>query len=285
MSTQQDFTSSYKPTWCPGCGNFSIYPATKMALAELGYEPHQVVMSFGIGCSSNGANFFNLYAFHGIHGRTLPAAVGIKLANHKLLVIADCGDGDGYGEGLNHMIHDARGNLDINYFVHDNHLYSLTKGQMSPTTRKGMITTSTPEGALNHPFNPLATAIVCGATFVAQAFSGDIAQMKDIFKKSMQHRGFSLVNILQICTTFNKVNDFAWYKKRLFKLEDTGHDPSDYDKALAAAKLDDDKIPTGVLFQVDRETYYDQLPALKETPLVEQSIDNIDITESLKSYT
>jgi len=286
MATEKDFTSSYQPTWCPGCGNFGIYPATKKALAELGLEPHQVVMTFGIGCSSNGANFFNLYSFHSIHGRAIPVAVGVKLANQGLFVIADSGDGDSYGEGLNHMIHTARGNIDITYLVHDNHLYSLTKGQVSPTSMKGMKTKSTPFGSLNHSFNPLATAIISGATFVAQGFSGDIPHLTRMIKKAIQHKGFALVNILQICATFNKINTFNWYKERIYKLEEAGHDIGNFDKALEVATKDDGKLPLGVLYQTQKPTYGEQLPQIyTDKPLVSEPVDNIDISESLENYT
>jgi len=286
MATENDFTSSYEPTWCPGCGNFGIYPATKKALVELGLEPHQVVMTFGIGCSSNGANFINLNSVHTIHGRSVPVAVGIKLSNNDLTVIADSGDGDGYGEGLNHMIHTARGNIDMTYLVHDNHLYSLTKGQISPTSMKGMKTKSTPFGSLNHQFNPLATAMISGATFVAQSFSGDIPHMTSIIKQAIQHKGFALVNILQLCVTFNKVNDFKWYKDRIYKLDEQGHDPNDYDKALDAATRNDEKLPLGVLYQAQKETYGEQLPQIyTDHPLVKVPVENVDISESLKAYT
>ncbi|MBU0598269.1 2-oxoacid:ferredoxin oxidoreductase subunit beta [Patescibacteria group bacterium] len=284
MLTQQDYTSTYKPTWCPGCGNFGIHPATKKALAELNLPPHRVAMTFGIGCSSNGANFFKLYAFHSIHGRSLPVAVGIKLSNHDLTVIADAGDGDAYGEGVGHFVHTARGNIDITYLVHDNRLYSLTKGQMSPTSMKGMKTMSTPFGSLNEPFNPLAAAIINGATFVAQGFSGDINHLSGLIKQAIMHKGFALINILQVCTTFNKVNTFQWYKERIYKLEDAGHDAANYGKALAAAIKNHDKIPIGVLYQTSRPSYHQQLDQLREKPLVKQSAEEIDVNKSFDSY-
>ncbi len=283
MLTQKNYTTPYKPTWCIGCGNFSIYPATKQALVDLGIEPHRVAMIFGIGCSSNGSNFFNLYSFHGIHGRTLPVAEGVKLSNKDLLVIADAGDGDAYGEGLSHLVTAARGNLDINMFVHDNHLYALTKGQMSPTTPKGTKTKSTPFGSLNQQFNPLATALISGATFVAQGFSGDIPHLTNLLKRAIQHKGFALVNILQVCPTLNKMNTFQWFKERTLKLEPGTHDVANLSSALSVA-LNTERLPLGVLYQVDRECFHDQLPQLKELSLVKQSIATIDISESLKMY-
>ena len=279
MPTQKDYTSSYKPTWCPGCGNFSISPATKKAFADLGLEPHQIMMSFGIGCSSNGSNFYNLYSVHGIHGRALPVAVGAKLANQELTVVADSGDGDAYGEGLSHFINTARSDVNITYLVHDNHLYSLTKGQMSPTSLKGMKTKSTPFGSLNEPFNPIATAIISGATFVAQGFSGEIPHLTELIKKAIQHKGFALVNILQICPTFNKVNTFDWYKEKIFKVEERGHDSKDKENALRVAMDVQEKLPVGIIYQTEQPTFGEQLPQIEDEKLIDQSLDNIDISE------
>lgn len=285
MSTQKDFTTNYTPTWCPGCGNFSIYPATKMALAQLGLQPHEVVMVFDIGCSSNGSNFYHLYSFHSIHGRALPVAEGVKLANHDLHVIADSGDGGAYGEGLNHFVQVCRSNIDLTFLVHDNHLYSLTKGQTSPTSMKGMKTGSTPYGSIDQSFNPLATAIINGATFVAQTFSADIPGMTEIIKQAIQHRGFAYVNILQLCPTFNKVNTLDWYKERIYKLTESGHDPKDYAKAVTVATQISDKLPIGILYQVQKQTYEDNIPSLAQSPLVKHPVGSIDIAESLNAYT
>ncbi len=284
MADQNTFSSSYKPTWCPGCGNFGIYPATKKALAECGLDPHNVVMTFGIGCSSNGANFFNCYSFHTIHGRSLPVAMGVKLANSNLTVIADSGDGDGYGEGVSHFVHVARSNIDITYLVHDNRLYSLTKGQVSPTSAEGTKTKSTPFGSTNKPFNPLAAAIVNGATFVAQGFSGDINGLTEIIKKAIVHKGFAVINILQICVTFNKVNTFQWYKERICQVDGTNHDPTDRQRALALVTHDSDKLPTGILYQAEQPTMEDKVEYGHDKPLVEQTIESIDISESLQAY-
>lgn len=284
MPTQKDFTSTYKPTWCPGCGNYGINPATKMAFSELGLQPHEVAMIFGIGCSSNGANFYHLYGFHSIHGRSLPVATGVKLANHRLTVVADSGDGDAYGEGVSHFVHTARGNPDITYLVHDNRLYSLTKGQTSPTSILGMKTKTTPGGSFDTPFNPLATALINGATFVAQGFSGDIRHLADLIKLGIRHKGFSVINILQICTTFNKVNTFDWYKERIYKLPDDLHQQENFETALGLATKQDGRLPLGVLYSVEKPTYEDHLPQLKVEPLVNQPIDSISITKSLQAY-
>ncbi len=284
MPTQKDYTSSYKPTWCPGCGNYSISPATKKAFSDLNLDTHKIMMSFGIGCSSNGSNFYHLYSVHGIHGRALPVAVGVKLANQEMTVLADSGDGDAYGEGLSHFISTARSDVNITYLVHDNHLYSLTKGQMSPTSLKGMKTKSTPFGSLNEPFNPLATAIINGATFVAQGFSGDIAHLTELIKLGIKHKGFALINILQICPTFNKFNTFDWYKERTFKVEDVQYDKNDKSKAIDLVTKDNEKLPLGVIYQIDQATFGEQLPQIEDETLVKQSLENIDISKSLEAY-
>lgn len=280
----QDYTSSYKLTWCPGCGNYAIFTATRNALIALGLRPYEVVVVFGIGCSSNGANFYKLYSYHGIHGRTLPAACGIKLSNHKLTVIADAGDGDSFGEGAGHFIHTPRGNVDITYFTHDNRMFSLTKGQISPTAERGMKTETTPDGSIEVPLNPLALAITNGATFVAQGFCGDIPHLTEILIKAIKHRGFSFVNILQVCITFNKINTLDWYKERVYKLEDTDHDTASYGKALAVTLKPQEKIPTGVIYQVEKPIYEENLLQIKDIPLVQQKIDNIDIRDGLEKY-
>lgn len=283
MAEQKDFTSTYTPTWCPGCGNFGIMPATKKAFAELGLEPDEIAMIFGIGCSSNGANFFDVYAFHGIHGRPLPVASGVKLANNDLTVIADSGDGDAYGEGVSHFIHTARTNIDITYLVHDNHLYSLTTGQTSPTSATGMKTKSAPFGNIDMPFNPVATSILNGATFVAQGFSSDIPALTELIKQAISHKGFSYINILQLCPTFNKVNEFPWYKERVIQLKDEQHPSDDYHQALKQATRTDGKIPLGVFYKVDKPTYLDRLEQV-DKPLVQHDISQVDITESLAAY-
>ncbi len=281
--TQRSYTTEYTPTWCPGCGNFGIMPATKGAYAELGLKPHEVAMIFGIGCSSNGSNFYSVYSFHGIHGRSLPVASGVKLANSDLTVIADSGDGDAYGEGISHFVHTARTNIDITYLVHDNHLYSLTTGQTSPTSGEGMKTKSMPFGNIDHPFNPIAVAILNGATFVAQGFSSDIPHLKELIKQAIQHKGFSFINILQLCPTFNKVNEFPWYKERVIKLEDEQHDASDYQAAVNQAIRTDGKIPLGVYYQIEKPSYGDRIQQL-ETPLIKHDITQVDISKSLAAY-
>jgi len=283
MAKETDFMTKIKPTWCPGCGNFGIWTALRKALAELGLEPHQVVMSFDIGCCGNGANWHNLYGFHSLHGRPLPVAYAVKLANHDLKVIAISGDGGGYGEGTNHFVHTCRGNIDITYIVHNNHRYSLTTGQASPTTKTGVETKSTPEGLIEHPFNGLQVAITCGATFVSQGYADEIKHLTELFKQAITHKGFSLVDVLQPCVIFNDKNIREQYRQNTYKLEETKYKPTDKLEAYKKAG-ETKKLPIGVLYQEERESYESQLPQISKQPLVKQKVEKVDLTKFLKEF-
>ncbi len=283
MSTEKDFVTPIKPTWCAGCGNFGIWTALRQAFAELGLEPHQIAMVFDIGCCGNGANWHNVYGFHSLHGRVLPVAYGIKLTNQKLKVIAVSGDGGGYGEGGNHFIHTCRGNVDITYIIHNNHRYSLTTGQSSPTSEEGAKTKSTPFGLIEKPFNGLQVAITCGATFVAQGYADEVSHLKEIFKKAITHRGFALVDVLQPCVIFNDKDIREQYRKKTYKLEESDYQPVDKSKAYELAGLKE-KLPIGILYQEQRPVYGEHLPQLKNLPLVEQPIGGINLAEFLKEF-
>ncbi len=282
MTAITDFAISQRSQWCVGCGDFAIVGALKQALAELDIPNHQTVISSGIGCSGKAPHYINTFGFEGLHGRALPVASGIKLANHKLNVIALGGDGDGYGIGAGHFVHVMRRNYDIAYIVHDNQIYGLTTGQASPTTQVGMKTKTTPNGVVESQFNPLATAIIGGASFVGRAFAGDIVHLKAMMKEAIAHRGFALLDVLQPCVTFNKLNTYDFFTQRCYKLQEAGHDSSDKAKAIEKAMEDYSsnyaKIPVGVFYKVDKPTYEDTIPWLKEKALVEQSLDGIDIS-------
>lgn len=283
MVTINDLNVRERPQWCPGCGNFGIVAALKGALAELGIPNHQTVISSGVGCSSKLPHYVNTYGFEGLHGRPLPVASGIKLANHKLTVVAVGGDGDGYGIGAGHFIHIMRRNYDLTYVVHDNQLYGLTTGQASPTSQPGMKTKTTPYGVVEMPFNPIAAAIIGGATFVARGFAGDGAHLKELLRQAIAHRGFALVDVLQPCVTFNKINTYEFFQKRCYKLEGSGHDASDMDKALEKAMegpaTNYEKMAIGVFYKVQKPTYEDSLPQIKDRALAEQPLD-IDISKA-----
>ncbi|OGY46169.1 MAG: hypothetical protein A2731_01160, partial [Candidatus Buchananbacteria bacterium RIFCSPHIGHO2_01_FULL_39_8] len=279
----QDFLTPIKPTWCPGCGDFGIWTALRQALAELGLESHQVVMTFDIGCCGNGANWHNVYGFHSLHGRPLPVAYAIKLANHDLKVIVVSGDGGGYSEGTNHFIHTCRGNIDVTYIIHNNHSYSLTSGQASPTTEAGTATKSTPDGLIEHPFNGLQVAITCGATFVSRGYADQIDHLKELIKKAIQHQGFSLVDILQPCVIFNDKDIRQQYQQKVYKLEDQDYQPNDKFKAYQKAG-ETEKLPIGIFYQETRPTYESQLPQIKKKSLVAQEVKKVNISNLLKEF-
>lgn len=280
-----DYNVREKSQWCPGCGNFAIAGALKGALAELQIPQHQAVIVSGIGCSSKLPHYMNTYGYESLHGRGLPVASGIKLANHGLTVVAVGGDGDGYGIGSGHFLHIMRRNYDLTYIVHDNQIYGLTTGQASPTSQLGMKTKTTPYGVVEMPFNPLSTAINGGATFVARAFAGDMAHMKEMFRQAIAHRGFALVDVFQPCVTFNKLNTYDFFTKRVYKLDAEGHDTADRMKALEKAyeqvKTNYERLPIGVFLREETPTYEDSLPQIKEKALVEQPLSGIDISKAL----
>lgn len=283
MVTLKDYEGG--PTaWCPGCGNFSILLAVKRALVEMNLEPYQVLIVSGIGQAGKLPHYMRCNTLNALHGRDVPEAIGAKLANHELKVIAVGGDGDGYGEGGNHFMHAILRNIDITYIVHDNQIYGLTKGQASPTSDKGFVTKTTPEGVISLPFNPLALAISLGATFVRKGFTGEVDHLVELIKKAMQHKGFALVDVLQPCVTFNKLNTWEWYRKRVYKLEGTDYDPTNRLTAFQKALEWGDRIPIGIIYKSDRLTFDEQLPTLKKGPLVKQKIDPLACEKILDEF-
>tara|TARA_B100000029_G_scaffold516824_2_gene635412 strand:+ start:19155 stop:20075 length:921 start_codon:yes stop_codon:yes gene_type:complete len=261
----KDFKGKVEPDWCPGCGDFGVLSSLQRACVNLGLKPHEILTISGIGCSSNFPGFFNSYGMHTLHGRALAVATGAKMANHELTVFVTGGDGDGYGIGGNHFTHTARRNVDLTYIVMDNQIYGLTTGQVSPTSRLDMQTKSTPFGSIERPINPLTAAIMNGATFVARGFSGDARHLTQLIEKAVQHRGFSLIDVFSPCVTFNKENDYPFFKKRVKKLEEDNHDTTDWKAACEKAMLWGDEIYTGLFFQkTDTPTLDDQEPVLDE---------------------
>ena len=238
--TAKDFKGQVDPDWCAGCGDFGVLNSLQRACAELGLRPHEILTVSGIGCSSNLPGYFNAYGMHTLHGRALAVATGAKLANHEINVIATGGDGDGYGIGGNHFTHTARRNVDLTYIVMNNQVYGLTTGQVSPTSSMGMKTKSTPFGSVELPVNPITVAIMNGATFVARGYSGDIRHLTELMKKAIQHKGFALLDIFSPCVTFNHDNSQQFFKERIKRLEDEGHDP-------ATGKLPARKLCCGVI--------------------------------------
>lgn len=249
--------------WCPGCGNFAILPTLKKALTELNIDPKKLVLVSGIGQAAKTPQYMQTNFFNGLHGRALPPATGIKAANPELTVIVTSGDGDMYGEGGNHFIHTIRRNPDIKIFVHDNMVYGLTKGQASPTSQMGFKTPVQVDGVILEPFNPITIAISLEASFVARAFAGDQDKTKEIMKKAIQHKGFALVDILQPCVTFNKVNTYQWFKENTYYLEEN-YQPHDRMEAFKRAS-EKDKIPLGIFYiNPHKPTFEERLMAYKE---------------------
>src|SRR6266850_7072734 len=263
--TKDAYKGKIHPDWCPGCGDFSVLSALQAALFELGLKPHQVLVVSGIGCSSNLPGFINTYGMHTLHGRSLVVGTGVKLANHKLKVICVGGDGDGYGIGCNHFIHVMRRNIDLTYIVMDNQIYGLTTGQVSPTSRKGMKTKSTPFGSVENPVNPIPMAIVCGATYVARGFSGQQKHLVALIKGAIEHRGFAFVDVFSPCVTYNEENTHEFFKQRTRALEEMGHDPGDLHAAIEKGSLWGDTIPIGLFYKKDGVPALDELePVLGE---------------------
>lgn len=273
---------TYETAWCPGCGNFNILESLKRALTELGKDPYEVLMVAGIGQAAKLPQYISANSFCGLHGRAIPAAVAAKMANDKLTVIVDSGDGDTYGEGGNHFIHNIRRNTNITHFVHDNQIYGLTKGQASPTSGIGLVTGAQTTGNINAPLNPVALAITLGAGFVARAFSGDMDQLVSIMKEAISYKGYAMVDIFQPCVTFNHINTFSFYKNRVYSL-DENYDPSNKLAALEKAMEFGDKIPTGILYREDKESFSERNVVLnKGTALIDRPF-NPSIIEELTS--
>ncbi|MGD9129193.1 MAG: thiamine pyrophosphate-dependent enzyme [Candidatus Woesebacteria bacterium] len=275
--TNQSLQSPILPTWCPGCGNYAILAALKQALIQLELEMENVVLIFGIGCSGNMADFIKSYGFHALHGRGIANAIGVKLANHKLKVIVIGGDGDIYGEGLNHLIAAARGNHDITAIIHNNQMYSLTTGQSSPTTDKGTATKSTPTGVIEEAINPLTLTLSSQASFVARAYAGNSAQLVQLIKEAINHEGFSLLDVLQPCPTFNKINTYQWFNKVVYDLAKTNFNKLNKEAAYKKA-LEVKKLATGILYQNKKsQAYHQQVKQLKNKTLLEQWKKKVNI--------
>lgn len=281
-----DLDTGSKCNWCPGCGDFGILVALKQAIFELKMDPEEIIVVSGIGCGSQAPHLIKTYGFHSLHGRALPVATGMKIANNKMHVIVIGGDGDGYGIGMAHLVHSSRRNFNLTYIVQNNQVYGLTKGQTSPTSDQGFKTKSTPEGVIEIATRPIGIALAAGATFLARGYAGDIIHLKGLIKQGLQHRGFSLIDVLQPCVTFNKINTYQWYQERIDKLEnDPNYDPTNRAMAFEKAEKWDDKIHIGLYYKEDRSTYEDELPMITEQPLTLHDISNIDISKEMESYT
>ena len=285
MLTLEDFHSDDPIAWCPGCGNFSILKALKKALVDIQQSPQDLVIVSGIGQAPKTPHYLRCNCFNGLHGRTLPVATGIKLANHRLTVLAQGGDGDGYGEGGNHFLHAMRRNINITYLVHNNQVYGLTKGQASPTSEHGFVTKTTPRGALSPACNPLLLAIASDCSFVARGFAGEVDHLADLIKEGIRHKGFALIDILQPCVSFNRVNTFKWYSERVYKIEPVSeYDAENRLTAFKKAQEWGDRIPIGIIYRNQRPTLEEQLSAIADKPLVAQQLNPKAFSELLETF-
>ncbi|MFQ5761691.1 MAG: thiamine pyrophosphate-dependent enzyme [Candidatus Bathyarchaeia archaeon] len=307
MFELQLYKSTYPNDWCPGCGDFGILNALQMALRELNLEPHKVAIVSGIGCSSKTPHFINAYGLHSIHGRILPVATGVKVANPSLTVVGVGGDGDGLGIGVGHFVNAGRRNLDFTYIIFNNAVYGLTKGQASPTLKKGLRTKSMPAAALYEGVNPIALAVASGYTFIARSYALDVKHLKETIKVAIMHKGSSFIDALQTCPSYNDINTKEWYAgadlptktSRLYKLEEQGYDgvvadASNVDevnmkKANAVAKSMEwgDRIPIGVFFKIElptlMDTLADRIPSLAGKTLTELDLYQRNITPLIEA--
>ncbi len=282
--TEKELKTPNTPTWCPGCGDFAIWTAFKQAAVSENWNNSNTAIIAGIGCHGHMINFVQVTAFEGLHGRALPVASGIKMANHDLNVFVFTGDGDSLAEGGNHFMHSCRRNHNITIILHDNAVYGLTTGQTSPRSPMGYKSKSTPLGNIEEPLHPLRMALAAGATFLARVYSGDIEMLQQMLVKANAHKGFAIIQILQPCVTFNKEYSHIFYQRNIYHLDST-HDVTN--KQAAFEKLlewDLKKIPVGIFYQVEHPTYEEQILALKNAPLVKQAVEKRDLKELFQDF-
>lgn len=281
----EQYKSQDEIAWCPGCGNFAIRNALMTALSDLDLQPKNVLLVSGIGQAAKTPHYVNANCFNGLHGRALPAAVAAKVANKDLTIIVHTGDGDCYGEGGNHFVHNIRRNTDLTVIVHNNQVYGLTKGQASPTSDPGFITKVQSHGVMLEPFHALALAISLGAGFVARSFAKNLDQLSSLIKQGIEYKGFALIETLQPCVSFNKKNTYKWYSERVYDVQqENGFDPSDKASALNKAFEWGQRIPTGIIYRTEKDTFEQKLGLLNRPPLVDDDISNIDISQVLEDF-
>jgi 2-oxoglutarate/2-oxoacid ferredoxin oxidoreductase subunit beta len=286
-ATFKDFRNNVKPNWCPGCGDFSVQAAIQRAAANVGLTPDELAVVSGIGCSGRISGYINSYGFHGIHGRSLPIAQGVKMANKDLTVIASGGDGDGFAIGMGHTIHAIRRNIDITYIVMDNQIYGLTKGQTSPRSDAGFVTKSTPQGSIESALSVMEMALTAGATFVAQSFSTDLKDLTALIEAGINHKGFSLINVFSPCVTYNKVNTYDWFKENLTKLSNVeGYDPHNKEVAMQTL-MKHNGLVTGLIYQnTEQKSYQEMINGYSETPLsqADLTIDEKEFNKMIAEF-
>ena len=280
-----DFKSSDEIAWCPGCGDFGILNAVKKALVTMGRAPKDILLVSGIGQAAKLPHYIRCNCFNGLHGRAIPPAVAAKIANCNLTVIVTTGDGDCYGEGGNHLIHNIRRNVDITVIVHNNQIYGLTKGQASPTTDLGYETKIQMHGVILEPMHSLEMAIALGCGFVARGYSADSEHLSRLIVEGIKHKGFSLIDVLQPCVTFNKKNTYEWYAKRIYKVnDDASYNPADKMAAYQKASEWGEGIPAGIIYKFEKDSYQDKSGINNTIPLVEGTVEDIDISQALQEF-
>lgn len=278
------YKSEIRPDWCPGCGDFGVLNSLVQAVANLEIDPKDLLIVSGIGCSSNLPGFIHAYGLHTLHGRAMAVASGARLANPDLTVVVTGGDGDGYGIGLGHFVHAMRRNLDITYIVMNNQIYGLTTGQASPTSTRGFVTKSTPQGVTEDPINPIALALVSGATYVARGFSGDPKHLTELIQGGIKHKGFALVDVFSPCVTWNKIDTYDYFRQKCYKFNDSSYDTASMDRALLKARETEPKIPIGLFYETSKPTYEESDPVVKLGPVVKAKIGISDPTVLFKEF-
>jgi 2-oxoglutarate ferredoxin oxidoreductase subunit beta len=280
------FLRECEPAWCPGCGNFPIRNYLAEALEELDLGKENILMCTGIGQAAKMPHYLELNFFNGLHGRSLPVAFAAKVVNPDLTVIAESGDGDMYGEGGNHLFAGIRRNVDITVLVHDNQIYGLTKGQGSPTTAQGQVTTSQVWGVTNEPLNPVAFAISMDTSFVGRTWSGDKEHFKKVVKAAINHKGFSMVDIMHPCVSFNRVNNFSWYKSHLYDVNEKypDYNPKNRVKAFEISIDTEEKFPMGIIYINNKKTYHQIHPVLKDGRVIVKNRAKVDVTDEFEKY-
>ncbi len=259
----KDYKGKRKPSWCPGCGDFSVLAALNMAMAKKEYVPEDTTIVSGIGCSSRFPFFTSTYGFHTIHGRALPVSIGLKQARPETNVVVVGGDGDGLSIGGNHFIHAARKNPDITYIMMDNEIYALTKGQCSPTSRTGTVTKCNPYDWTADRINPVLLALSFNASFVARGYSGDIKQLEQLIYMGLNHKGFSFIHVMSPCVQYNKVSSFEKIKELIRPIPES-HDPKNRLDAMNFA-FSEEGLFTGVFYNIDKPTYEERYQHVIET--------------------
>ena len=285
-ATNEIFDNDVPIAWCPGCGNFSILKALKQALADMALKPNEIIVVSGIGQAAKLPHYMRCNFFNGLHGRSLPIATAIRIANSNVPVIVIGGDGDTYGEGGNHFLHALRRNMNMTLITHNNQVFGLTQGQASPTTERGFVTKVQTHGVFLTPFNPITLAVALEVSFVARGFAGNVEHLKWLIKEAMSIEGFALVDVFQPCVSYDHVHTFGWYKERVYDLNQSGHDTEDQTAAIQKSKEWGEKIPLGIFYQNPEKLSYEQQSSLlRDGPaLVKRHPDPSRIEKVIDSF-